>query len=213
MFVGFLAAAPVPAQEVVIEEDSPVSIESFFIREQSQATGRNKKLESLEYIREAVGKGDRSLEIQLALEKLALEGLVNQTRENGRLANYPDVRTEAVIILGDMGTPEAMNTLLRLLPAEYEPMVLTEAIQSLTKIGITDKAALVIAQAVNHFDLLLPDNRMAYAALEAFDTLAKKNDGKLYPFVLKTVMRITEGRYNGIVRARANRLIADLRQY
>ncbi|GHV75444.1 hypothetical protein AGMMS49942_02650 [Spirochaetia bacterium] len=214
VLVVFLTAPPVPSQEIVIEENYPlVTIESFFIQENSQAVGRNKKLESLEYIREAIGKGDKGSEIQTALNKLALEGVINQTRENGRLANYPDIRTQAAIVLGELGTPAASDTLIRLLGVEYEPMVITEAIQSLTKIGITNKAGRAISQAVNHFDMLLPDNRMAYAALEAFDTLAKKNNGMMDPFILKTVVRVTEGRYSGRVRARANRLIADLREY
>jgi HEAT repeat protein len=176
--------------------------------------GRNEKLQSLEYIREAISQGDKGVEIQTALDKLALEGLTNRIREKGRLANnYPDVRTQAAILLGDMGTPEASDTLIKLLLAEYEPMVITEVIRSLAKIDITNKAARFISQVVNHFDMLLPDNRMAYAALEAFDALAKKNNGMMDPFTLKTIMRITEGRYNGAVRARANQLISDLRKY
>ncbi|GHV73357.1 hypothetical protein AGMMS49940_06590 [Spirochaetia bacterium] len=210
-FAGFLAASPVSAQEIVVEEDFPLlTIESFYIQEQSREVERNKKLESLEYVRRAISKGDRGTEIQSALDKLALEGVINQTRENGRLANYPDVRTQAAIVLGEMGTPEAGNTLIKLILADYEPMVITEAIQSLTKIGITNKAGRAISQVVNRFDMLLPDNRMAYAALEAFDSLANKNNGQMDPLVLKTILRITEGRYNGSVRARANRLIADL---
>jgi HEAT repeat protein len=212
----FFAASPAFAQdqEIVIEKDPMlVSIESFFIQEQSQETGRNTKLESLEYIRGAISRGDKGAEIQTALDKLAMEGIINQTRENGRLVNYPDVRTQAAILLGEMGTPEARNTLIKLIPAEYEPMVITEAIQSLAKTGITNKEGLVISQAVNRFDMQLPDNRMAYAALEAFDTLAKQNNGMMDPFILKAIMRITEGRYNGSVRARAKRLIADLKQH
>jgi hypothetical protein len=111
-----------------------------------------------------------------------------------------------------MGTPEAQNTLIKVIRAEHEPMVITEAIRSLTRIGLTNKEAAAISQVVNHFDMLLPDNRIAYAALEAFDALAKKNNGMMDPFTLKAIVRITEGRYSGRVRARANRLISDLRQ-
>ncbi|GHV79139.1 hypothetical protein AGMMS49944_09300 [Spirochaetia bacterium] len=214
LLAACLITSPVFTQEIVIEEDYPlISIESFYIQEQSQSTDRNKKLESMEYVRRAISKGDRGTEIQSALDKLALEGVINQTRENGRLANYPEVRTQAAIVLGEMGTPEAGNTLLKLILAEYEPMVITEAIQSLTKIGITNKAGRVISQVVDRFDILLSDNRLAYAALEAFASLAEKNNGMLDPLVLKTIMRITEGRYNGKVRARANLLIAKLKEY
>jgi HEAT repeat protein len=214
LLAGCLITSPVFAQEIVIEEDYPlISIESFYVREQSQSSDRNKKLESLEFIREAIGRGDKGTEIQTALDKLALEGIINQTWENGRLINYSEIRTQAAIVLGDMGTPEAQDTLIKLILAEYEPMVITEAIQSLTKIGITNKAGRTISQVVDRFDMLLPDNRVAYAALEAFDSLAKKNNGMLDPLVLKTIVRITEGRYSGRVRARANRLLADLKQY
>jgi hypothetical protein len=102
---------------------------------------------------------------------------------------------------------------VKLLLAEYEPVVITEVIRSLAKIGITNKSARYISKVVDRFDMQLSDNRMAYAALEAFDALAKKNDGKIDPAVLSSIIRITEGRYSGRVRARANLLISDLRQY
>jgi HEAT repeat protein len=218
MFALFLAAPPVPAQEdaprITLEEGYPLeSMSSFLIREQGRATGNNKKMEALELISDAIGHGDTGPEIQAALDSLALEGVTNQTRENGRLANYPEVRTQAAIVLGEMGTPEAGSTLIKLLQAEYEPMVIVEAIQSLSKIGVSNRAGRVISAVVNHFDMQLPDNRMAYAALEAFDSLAKKNNGKMDPFILSAIMRITEGRYSGRVRARANQLISDLRKY
>jgi hypothetical protein len=224
IFILFIAAAvflavasPVSAQEmsgITVEEDYPLeSMTSFLVREWGQAVENNRKMESLAYLRDAISHGEKGPAIQTALDSLALEGVINQTRENGRLINYPDIRTQAAILLGEIGTPEAYDTLIRLIQAEYEPMVITEAILSLTKIGITNKAVRVISQALIHFDILFPDNRMAYAALEAFDSLAKKNNGKLDQLTLSTIIRISEGRYSGMVRARTKTLIADLRQY
>ena len=92
-------------------------------------------------------------------------------------------------------------------------MVITEVIRSLIKTGITNESARYISKVVDRFDMQLPDNRLAYAALEAFDATAKKNNGKMDPAILRSIIRISEGRYSGRVRARANLLISDLRQY
>jgi hypothetical protein len=205
------------AQEMSVEESYlQESIENMIIRENSQALGRDMKLVALEYIGEAIEHGNTSAEVKNALEYLALEGITNQTRENGRLLNnFPDVRAKAVAYLGDVGTPEAKNALLKVMLADPEPMVLTEAVKSLAKIGLNEneETANTISWVVTRFDVLNPDNLLALSALEAFATLAKKNGGLRDPSALRTIMRIADGRYISPVKDRARQLIFDLRQY
>jgi hypothetical protein len=192
------------------------SVENMIIREQSQAVGRDTKLVALEYINQAIGRGNTGNDVRNALEYLALEGLTNQTRENGRLINnFPDVRARAAVYLGEIGTPEAKDTLLKVMLAESEPMVLTEAIKSLAKIGINDneETASTIAWVVKRFDVLNPDNLLALSALEAFEILAKKGGGLKDPNTLRTIILISNGRYIKPVQDRATQLIFDLRQY
>jgi hypothetical protein len=214
---GLLAASVASAQEMSVEESYlQESIENMIIREQSIATGRDMKMVALEYIGEAIERGNTSDDVRNALEYLALEGLTNQTRENGRMINnFPDVRAKAVVFLGEIGTPEAKNALLKVMLADPEPMVLTEAVKSLAKIGLNDneETANTISWVVTRFDVLNPDNLLALSALEAFETLAEKNGGLKDPSALRTIMRIADGRYITPVRDRARQLIFDLRQY
>jgi hypothetical protein len=213
----FLAAPAAIAQEMSVEESYlQESVENMIIREQSVATGRDMKLVALEYIGEAIEHGNTSDDVRNALEYLALEGLTNQTRENGRMINnFPDVRAKAVVYLGEVGTPEAKNALLKVMLADPEPMVLTEAVKSLAKIGLNEneETANTISWVVTRFDVLNPDNLLALSALEAFETLAKKNGGLKDPSALRTIMRIADGRYIAPVKDRARQLIFDLRQY
>jgi HEAT repeat protein len=215
--VGLLGVSLAAAQEMSVEESYlQESVENMIIREQSQAMGRDTKLVALEYINQAISHGNTSEDVRNALEYLALEGLTNQTRENGRLINnFPDVRARAAIYLGEIGTPEAKDTLLKVMLAEMEPMVLTEAVKSLAKIGINDneETASTISWVVARFDVLNPDNLLALASLEALETLAKKNGGLKDPATLRTIMRIANGRYIKPVQDRAQQLIYDLRQY
>jgi hypothetical protein len=192
------------------------SIENMIIREQSQADGRDTKLVALEYIAEAINHGNTSNDVRNALEYLSMEGLTNQARENGRLINnFPDVRARAALYLGEIGTPEAKNTLLKIMLAESEPMVLTEAVKSLAKIGLNEneETTNTISWVVTRFDVLNPDNLLALSALEAYETLAKKNGGLKDPSVVRTILRIADGRYIKPVQDRARQLIFDLRQY
>jgi hypothetical protein len=215
--VCLLTAPAAMAQEMSVEESYlQESIENMIIREQSVATGRDMKLVALEYIGEAIEHGNTSDDVRNALEYLALEGLTNQTRENGRMINnFPDVRARAVGYLGEVGTPEAKNALLKVMLADPEPMVLTEAVKSLAKIGLNEneETANTISWVVTRFDVLNPDNLLALSALEAFETLAKKNGGLKDPSALRTIMRIADGRYITPVKDRARQLIYDLRQY
>jgi hypothetical protein len=214
---SLLTASLVSAQEMSVEESYlQESIENMIIREQSQADGRDTKLVALEYIAEAINHGNTSNDVRNALEYLSMEGLTNQTRENGRLVNnFPDVRARAAVFLGEIGTPEAKNTLLKIMLAESEPMVLTEAIKSLAKIGLNEneETANTISWVVTRFDVLNPDNLLALAALEAYETLAKKNGGLKDPSAVRTILRIADGRYIKPVQDRARQLIFDLRQY
>jgi hypothetical protein len=215
--VGLLGVSLAAAQEMSVEESYlQESIGNMIIREQSQAPGRDRKLVALEYINQAISHGNTGDDVRNALEYLVLEGITNQTRENGRLINnFPDVRTRAAIYLGEIATTEVKDTLLKVILAETEPMVITEAIKSLAKIGINDneETSRHISWVVARFDVINPDNLLALSALEAFDTLAKKTGGLKDPVILRSILLITNGRYIKPVQDRAQQLIFDLRQY
>jgi ABC-type transport system substrate-binding protein len=204
-------------RELSVEESYlQESVELMIIREQSRESSRDQKLVALEYIADAISRGNKGVEVQSALDYLAMEGVMSKARENGRLVNnYPDVRTKAATYLGEMGTPEAKNTLLKMVLADPEPMVLTEVVKSLAKIGINDNDETVnaISWVVTRFDVLNPDNLLALSALDAYETFAKKNNGIKDPSVIRTIIRIADGPYIRPVQERAKQVLTELRQY
>jgi hypothetical protein len=218
-----LAAGLLPAQtrtnnrEMSVEESYlQESVELMIIREQSRAESRDMKLVALEYIGDAIDRGNTGEEIRSSLEYLGTEGIVNQTRENGRLVNnYPDVRTKAATYLGELGTEEAKTTLIKMCLADNEPMVLTEVVKSPAKIGIdnNNETANAISWIVTRFDVLNPDNLLALSALEAYEKLAEANGGIKDPSAIRTIIRIAEGNYIKPVQQRAKQVLMDLRKY
>jgi hypothetical protein len=202
-------------EEMSVEESYlQESVETMIIREQSRADNRDMKMVALEYINDAIGRGNNGEEVRSALEYLALEGVMSKARENGRVINnYPDVRAKAATSLGNLGTPEAKNTLVKMVMADPEPMVLTEAVKSLAKIGINDNDEVVnvISWVVTRFDVLNPDNLLALSALEAYEILANKGDGIKDPSAIRTIIRIAEGPYIRPVQERAKQVLAILR--
>jgi hypothetical protein len=205
------------SREMSVEESYlQESVELMIIREQSRAESRDMKLVALTYIGEAIDRGNTGEEVRAALEYLGTEGIVNQTRENGRLVNnYPDVRTKAATYLGQLGTPEAKDSLIKMCLADNEPMVLTEVVKSLAKIGINDNDETVnaISWIVTRFDVLNPDNLLALSALEAYEKLAEANGGIKDPSAVRTIMRIAEGNYIRPVQDRAKELLATFNKY
>jgi hypothetical protein len=203
-------------RELSVEESYlQESIELMMIREQSRADSRDMKLVALEYIGDAINRGNTGPEVQSALEYLSMEGVMNKTRENGRLINnYPDVRTKAATYLGDLKTPEAKNTLIKMVLADPEPMVLTEAVKSLGKMGLNDNddAINAISWVVTRFDVLNPDNLLALSALEAYEKLAEAAGGIKDPNVIRTIIRIAEGPYIRPVQERAKQVLVNMRK-
>jgi hypothetical protein len=207
---------PNQQQELSVEESYlQQSVELMVIREQSRADTREMKLLALQYIGEAIDRGNTSREIRDALEYMGLEGVLNQARESNRLVNnFPDVRREAARYLGEMGTPEARDSLLRMLVVDNEPMVLQEAVKSLGMIGLNDNNETVatIAFIVKKFDIRAPNDLLAISTIDALETLAERNGGMSRDGI-DILMRIADGRYMRVVQDRARQALNDLRKY
>jgi len=209
---GYSTSSEMTVEQSYLQE----SVELMIIREQSRTDSRDMKLVALEYIGDAINRGNRSDEIRAALEYLSLEGVVNMTRENGRVVNnFPDVRKAAASYLGQLGTPEATTTLLKMVNADNEPMVITEAIRSLGKIGTNDAELVTrtISWNVNRFHNLNPDNFLALSALDAFERIAIANNGIRDRSAMETIVKIAEGPYIRPVQDRARTLLNDLRVF
>ncbi|MDR0761192.1 MAG: HEAT repeat domain-containing protein [Treponema sp.] len=206
------------SREMSVEESyRQESVENMIIREQSRADSMEMKLIALEYIRDAIDRGNKGPEIQSALEYLAMEGIINIIREDNRVINnYPPIRVKAAEYLGDMGTPEAKNLLIRLVRTDKEPMVLQEAIKSLGRIATNDGNEIInviSGVVIRRNNLNQPDNLLAFSALEVYDKIAKANGGLQDPIVVQTVINIAEGNYSPTVRNRAKQVLVNLREY
>jgi len=215
--VSAVSAQAKSGKEKTIEESYlQESIELMIIRETARADSRDQKLIALDYIRDAINRGNKTDEIRQTLDYLAREGRNSVNRQNGRVINnFPDVRRQAAKYLGQMGTEEAQRSLMDITQYENEPMVLQEAIKSLGEIGLNDNNETVehIAWIVRKFDFLNPDNLMAIATIDAFEKIAKKNNGFRSPSAFQILLRIAEGNYVTPVKERAKQLLADLRSY
>jgi hypothetical protein len=192
------------------------SVEMMIIRETSRSESREMKMVALQYINDAIDRGNTGEEVRAALEFMTMEGVVNKSYESGRLTNnYPDVRTKAATYLGKLGTPEAKNTLIKIVKSDNEPMVLTEAIKSLAAIGLNDNDETVsaIAWVMRHFDTLNPSDLLAISALDAFEKLAEANGGLKDASAIQTIQKIAEGPYRLSVKKRAREVLNNLRKY
>ena len=193
------------------------SLETMIIKEQSHGETRDLKMLALEYIKQSVDEGRTNDEIRQALEFLALETSTTVIREagTGRVTNdFPDVRRDACDLLGNFPTVEAKDALVRVALTDREPMVISAAIRSLGRIGINDNEEVTqtIAFIVNKYDILQPDNSLAFETLVAIERLAEANDGIRDPTVIRTVLRIANGNYIIPVKEKARQLLDKLRK-
>jgi hypothetical protein len=199
-------------EESYLQESNEIKI----IREQIRGDSEEQKLLALEFIKDAIGRGNDGEDIRASLEYLATEGTVVISRENGRLINnYPLVRKQAVEYLGDLGTPEAKDTLIRIIRADTESMVLAAAFHSLSRIGINENDQTVneITTVVRRFNALAankPDEYLVYMALEAYEKLAEASGGIADQYTLGTIGDIMVGPYQKKVRDRAREVLSNL---
>jgi len=218
--VSVIMISNVPAQvhhDMTVEQSYlQESIELMIIRETARASSREQKFIALEYISDAITRGNKSDDIRLTLDFLSREGRRSVAMENGRIVNnFPDVRRQSARYLGQLGTEEARRSLLDICQFENEPMVLQEAIKSLGDIGSNEnnETVVIISWAFSKFDNLNPDNLMAMATIDAFEKIASRNNGINSPEAIRTLARISEGHYITPVKDRARSLLAELRGY
>ena len=94
-------------------------------------------------------------------------------------------------------------------------MVIAAAVRSLGKIGMNDNDEVTqsISYIVTRFDILQPDNSLAFESLVALERLADKNGGIKDPAAIRAIMKIATGNYITPVRTKANELLNTLRKY
>jgi hypothetical protein len=204
-------------QEMSVEESYlQRSIEMMIIKQQSRGESREMKQQALKNIADAIGRGNTGADMVEVLQYMALEGIVNKTMVDGRVANdFPDLRLLAVRYLGEIGTKEAKDVLLRVANVEREPSVQAELMQSLAKIGINENndAVNAITAVVTRFSALYPDDRLAYFALDALEAFFFKEGGFQDTETWLLINQISFSPYYiKPVRDRANEVLSTVRQ-
>lgn len=214
----FLASLTLPAQEakkasdeqktdtiMTVEEAYLTSVEGVIIKELALADGRDSKQVALQYIENAIGAGRTTEDIQAALDTLAKEGIGSVIRESNRtMNNFPDIRMKACELLGKMGTTQAKDTLIAVMYADNEPMVITAAVRSLGELGYNDNDEVVdmINWVTRKFDIILPTSSLALEILNAYEKLAPSVKNKS-PMVASIIRIASNYNYVTPVRNRA----------
>ncbi|MDR1257048.1 MAG: HEAT repeat domain-containing protein [Spirochaetaceae bacterium] len=211
-FVGHVAV--VDAQEMSVEESYlQETVETMIIREYVRSNDRDGKLIALEFLRQMIDNGESPKEVQALLAYLALEGILNKTRSEGRTANnFPDIRLKAVEYLGDLGLKEASDTLLRVIQAENEPAIVSTAVRSLSKLGYNDNnyTLNLIIHVFNRYDAGKPNNVLAVSVIDSCNAFIENGDKK-NPWIYATLMHISNNpSYMMPVRNYANKTLAQL---
>ncbi|EFW39426.1 HEAT repeat domain-containing protein [Treponema phagedenis] len=196
---------------ITVEEAYLHSIEGVIIKEMVQSEGRDAKLVALQYIENAVegGRGD-SEEIQAALDSLATIGLSTVVREGGRVINnYPDIRVKACALLAKIPTEKSKDTLMKVMYADNEPLVITTAIRSLGEIGINnnDETIEMINWINRKFSIINPTSSLAFEVLNTYEKLAPNVKNK--KDMIEAIMGIA-GNYNYVTPVR-NRALEVLK--
>ncbi|HAK47595.1 MAG TPA: HEAT repeat domain-containing protein [Spirochaeta sp.] len=205
--------------EITVEEFYLQNIEMVIIKEQASTLDRDSKLMALKNIEEMIDEGKVSegdSEVHYILDYLAQEGLGREINESGRMINnMPIIRKEACTLLGELGGEDAKNTLVDIALKDNEPMVLSEAVYALGKLGMNDnnQVSQAVASIVLTQNVLGPDDNLAYSALLSFEKIAEANSGLSDPLAFQAIIAIAGGNYIRPVKMKANELLTALRKY
>ncbi|MDR0684150.1 MAG: HEAT repeat domain-containing protein [Spirochaetaceae bacterium] len=194
VFCAF-ASVTAAAQDLSVEDSYlQKSVESMIISEQAKSGDRENKYAALQYIRQAIDSGQLTDDVQEILSYMALEGILNKVRVEGRtFNNYPDVRMKAVEYLGDLKGQAASAALIRVLLVENEPHIAAEAVRSLTKHGFGENsyALDVILYVFRKYDSKIPSNVLAISVIDSCLAFTEGGGAK-NPWVYSTLLHISK---------------------
>lgn len=206
-------AGTVSIEELYLSQEVEVQV----LRTQAMSNSRETKLMALQNIRQMVE--DKRLtadnrDIMLLLEAMAGEGVFRVTRSDGAVANYfPDVRREAVQLLGKVGGKDAKNVLQKVALEDKEPMVLAEAVYAMAIMATSDDKDMLqyLTKVMQRNNArVAPDNNLAFASLLAIEKLSKKFKGIADPELIGALLDTASGVYLKDVRMKAIQVISAL---
>mgnify|MGYP003514168728 FL=1 len=199
-------------EETSVEDEYLNDVDGEIITTLADSDEYDNKLVALQYLQAAIDDGNTSEAVIAALDKLAGEGLNNQSRTKGRLMNnFPEIRRQACLLMAKVPTEHSKNTLISIAVADNEPMVIAAACKSLGEIGINenDETVEAIAFANRRNQVLNPTSSLALEVLNAFEVLADSTENK--KTMIDAIARISvDHKYVTPVRQKAQKLLKSL---
>ncbi len=199
-------------KETYVENEYLNDIDTEIIMGLAEADDLDSKLVALQYIQEAIDDGNTSAGVIQALDQLAGEGVLSESRTNGRkMNNFPEVRRQACLLMAKVPTEHTKNQLINIMVADDEPMVLSAAVQSLGVINPENADEVIEAIAfVNKRNMVLnPTSSLAFEVIEAFEKLSPNASN--HKQMTNTLTQIYSNyRYNTTVRNKAQKLLKKL---
>ena len=199
-------------KETYVENEYLNDIDTEIIMGLAEADDLDSKLVALQYIQEAINDGNTSAGVIQALDQLAGEGVLSESRTNGRkMNNFPEVRRQACLLMAKVPTEHTKNQLINIMVADDEPMVLSAAVQSLGVINPenTDEVIEAIAFVNKRNMVLNPTSSLAFEVIEAFEKLSPNASN--HKQMTNTLTQIYSNyRYNTTVRNKAQKLLKKL---
>jgi HEAT repeat protein len=203
----------VSIEELYLSQEVEVQV----LRTQALSNTRETKIMALQNIRQMVE--DKRVtadnkEVVTLLQSLAGEGVFRVTRQDGAVANnFPDVRREAVELLGKVGGAEAKITLQKVALEDKEPMVLAEAVYAMGRMATADDKDLMqylTKVMMRNNARVAPDNNLAFSCLLTIEKLAKTFKGIADPELIGALLDTASGVYLKDVRMKAIQVISAL---
>lgn len=213
----------VPTIEELYLKDSNL----LLINQYALSTDSEQKLRGLQEIEKLIKANElkeNDETILRILNYLSKEGVRHEVIQGTTIVNYfPLVRKKASELLGLLGKAtnkkevaiQAKEALIEILMSDIEPMVKSEAVFSLGTIGINQNGDVVkaIDYTLTSQSVVNPDNNFAYAIILALEKIADANQGIKDWEAYSTLVKISQGNFNRMVRDKALAAIEHLKKY
>ena len=200
------------SNETYVENEYLNDIDTEIIMGLAEADDLDNKLVALQYIQDAIDEGNTSAGVIEALDKLSGEGVLSESRTNGRkVNNFPEVRRQACLLMSKVPTEHTKNQLISVAIADDEPMVIAAAVQSLAAIQPeeADEVIDAIAWANKRNQALNPTSSLAWEVVDAYEKLAPLASNR--KVMIESLTKIAaEYRYSTPVRQKAQKLLKTL---
>ena len=201
-------------KETYVENEYLNDIDTEIIIGLAEADDLDTKLVALQYINDAIEEGNTSEGVIHALDTLAGEGVLSESRTNGRkVNNFPEVRRQACLLMAKVPTEHTKNQLINIMVAEDEPMVLSAAVQSLGIINPENTSEVIEAISwINKRNAALnPTSSLAWQVVDTYEKLAPNADSRTMRVISGSLTEIAGNyRYTTPVRDKAKALLKKL---